>query len=477
MRKIKNIIVVTLILSSFIGCSKWLDIKPADRLVEESVFNSEAGFLSALTGLYMELQNTNSYGAALGGEFMDVLGHQYNIRASNTNLVEVTNFLYTSAYPKTRLENIWDHAYSSILNCNKIVENVDKSTGVLGKNAQSIIKGEAFALRAYLHFDILRLFGPIMKVNPDALSIPYVDKVGVSAGELLPARQAIEKVIADLTKAEGLLLEADPVISEGPMSSVVEGVDSDGRFRTLRFNYYAVLALKARVYLYAGDKVNALKYAKMVIEAPSRSTFFPFVKHTDILGDSRNADRVFSTEMLFGLYNTNRNLIYTRTYSPEGAGTSLLIPRVGVIADLFSGDESDYRQHPIWKNSPLEGGEVYSMKYAAGDILTLFRNNVMPLIRLSEMYLIAAETETNSLDAYAYLNTLRNNRGLINVDDNLGTRIEKEYKREFYSEGQVFFYYKRNNVTPIKSGLNGTNVVMNAAKYVPGLPDSEKRFR
>lgn len=477
MKNIKNILVIAIIATSFISCDKWLDIKPADRLVEESVFNSEPGFLSAITGLYMDLQSHNSYGAALGGEFLDVLGQQYNIRPTNYDMGEVAQYFYTAEYPKTRLENIWDQAYRNILNTNKIIENVDKSSGILGKKSQGIFKGEALALRAFLHFDMLRLFGPIIQEDPDAASIPYMDHIDVSAEKLLSASEVIEKILIDLTASESLLKEFDPIIEQGPLSVVEEGIDNEGRFRTLRFNYYAVLALKARVYLYAGDKANALKYAKMVIDAPSRAEFFPFVKHTDLLGDVRDADRVFSTEVLFGLYNTSRNTMYTRSYSPEGAGINILLPRTGSIEELFAGDESDYRKDPIWKSSSLVGGELYSMKYAVGETSTLFRNNMMPLIRLSEMYLIAAECEPNSALAYTYLNTLRNNRGLIDINDDLEIRIEKEYKREFYSEGQVFFYYKRNNVTPIKSGVTGANVVMNAAKYVPGLPDSEKRFR
>lgn len=56
--------------------------------------------------------------------------------------------------------------------------------------------------------------------------------------------------------------------------------DNDGntyRFRGLRLNYYAVVALKARVYLWAGNKTEALKYAKMIIENPEAETLYPAV--------------------------------------------------------------------------------------------------------------------------------------------------------------------------------------------------------
>lgn len=477
MKSFKNIVLIILIPFCFVSCSKWLDVIPEDRIVEEQVFDTQTGFYSALNGVYLNLLNTNLYGGSLGPEFVEILAQQYNIRPANVEYTTAINHQYTSDFPKRKLQGIWDASYKSILNCNKILENATKQTGVLQKNASDIIKGETHAIRAFLHFDLFRLFGPVYKTNSGDLSIPYMDKVGVSTNPLLPANQLVEKVLSDLTIAENLLSESDPIIQNGPLTSVLEGADNEGRYRTLRLNYYAVLALKARVYLYAGEKENALKYAKMVIDAPNRATYFPFISYTQVLGNSKNPDLVFSTEVLFGLLNTTRNSIFTAYFNPDATINNLLIPRPGVISNLFAGDESDYRYFPIWKNSPIEPNAVYNTKYKTGEDATLFRNNLMPLIRLSEMYLIAAETETDNDQAYKYLNVLRNGRGLTDVSDGLSTRIPNEYKKEFFGEGQLFFYYKRNFTTPLKSGITNNNVTMTIAKYVPLLPESEIKYR
>jgi hypothetical protein len=56
----------------------------------------------------------------------------------------------------------------------------------------------------------------------------------------------------------------------------------------------------------------------------------------------------------------------------------------------------------------------------------------------------------------------------------MATEIQKEYQKEFWGEGQLFFYYKRTNKTSIPSAISGTaNVTMTAAKYVVPLPLSE----
>ena len=86
-----------------------------------------------------------------------------------------------------------------------------------------------------------------------------------------------------------------------------------------------------------------------------------------------------------------------------------------------------------------------------------------PLIRLSELYLIAAECvglqgEMNVADAVGlYLNPLRQARNEMPLEITISTTqlreyIQNEYIREFVGEGQTFFYYKRNELSTIPSG-------------------------
>ena len=455
-----------------------MDVQPADRIVEENIFDSEAGFYSALNGIYAELSKGDLYGSALGSEYIEILAQQYNIRPANVSYTEVAGYRYTNEYPKQRFENIWNAAYKAILNCNIVLANSEKYSSSLTSKSKGVIVGETLGIRAFLHFDMLRLFGPIYKDSPQDKSIPYMDKSSVSSFPLLPASEAIQRILQDLDQAEKLLQEADPIISEGPRNTTIANEENTYLFRTLKFNYYAVLALKARVYLYAGDKENALKYSKLVIDAPNRASYFPFIQHSEILGNAANPDCVFSTEILFGLFNSNRNQIFQNNFNPEASRPeNLLIPRPGIVAAMFQGEESDYRYFPIWKNSNLETNAMFTTKYKVGNVPTAFRNNIQGLIRLSELYLIAAECEPNAEQAFVYLNTLRNNRGLTDVSDNLSSRLLSEYRKEFFGEGQLFYYYKRNKVSPIRSGISNNNMGMTAARYVPLLPDSELKYR
>ena len=76
------------------------------------------------------------------------------------------------------------------------------------------------------------------------------------------------------------------------------------------------------------------------------------------------------------------------------------------------------------------------------------------MIRLSEMYYIAAECEaaSNTIAATTLLNAVRTHRNLSAYtvpalsSDSLGVEISKEYQKEFMGEGQMFYFYKRKNI-------------------------------
>ena len=105
--------------------------------------------------------------------------------------------------------------------------------------------------------------------------------------------------------------------------------------------------------------------------------------------------------------------------------------------------------------------------------------DLLPMIRMSEMYYIIAETAENETDALASINLVLDNRGveLLTSASQLESTLLNEYQKEFWGEGQLFFYYKRMNASSILSAFSGGNVEMNDTKYVLPLPQSETDFR
>ena len=252
-----------------------------------------------------------------------------------------------------------------------------------------------------------------------------------------------------------MLMDSDPVIEGGRMASQEGDEDVYLRYRQLRMNYYAVLALKARVYLYAGEEAKALAVARELLTDSKVDEYFPAVDPNKLLANQDNPDRVFSTEVLAGIYVKDRADIHTTYFSSEQAGTNYLHPRKNYVnANLFAEETQDYRFQSCWRTASNENEGGYDfIKYEeiakptqAGET-EYFYAVFMSLIRLSEVYYIAAECEPVLADKYEWLNKMRERRGLsaltVVSDEDFMKRLRMEYLREFMGEGQIFFMYKR----------------------------------
>ena len=466
------------------ACNNWLDIQPSDRIAEDRVFSQVSGYWGALNGVYTELLSSNLYGGFLTVQGVEVMAQRYNVSQNQETFYNLSQYAFTQEQVKLRLESYWNEAYKQILECNNILENAEVRHGeVLNDKQYNLIRAEALALRGFLHFDLLRMFGPL-PTQLDSKAIPYKETISVSAPGMLTGNEVIEKVLTDLAEAESILKNWDPAVSEGMLMAVNDDDhDNDGntyRFRGLRLNYYAVVALKARVYLWAGNKTEALKYAKMIIENPEAETLYPAVTRAAAT-DYSNPDRSFSSEVLFSLLNENKEDLYNTYFNSSNASSSnKLIPAAQRVQNLFGDDAlSDYRYN-WWEASNGIGETNLLMNVRLRKIADtdLVYGKLMPLIRVSEMYLIAAECATEEQTQYDYLNAHRLRRGnQVQVTTGLEGELAKEYSKEFLCEGQLWFYYKRTNTAKIQSGSSNTNITMSNAKYVPNLPDSEIKYR
>lgn len=70
------------------------------------------------------------------------------------------------------------------------------------KISRNQIRGEALALRAFLHFDLYRLFSPDVKRSPKADGIPYNKEYGVSLPPMYSVEEVVQLVINDLKEAK-----------------------------------------------------------------------------------------------------------------------------------------------------------------------------------------------------------------------------------------------------------------------------------
>lgn len=466
------------------SCDDWLEVKPYDKISEGELLKSEEGYQKMLNGIYIDLNSEALYGKTLTVEMIEVMGGAYTIGNDNSvwgNYKDLSSYKYATEYWRGRLDPTWNKAYALILNCNKILETIDDNQHLFTGGSYYVVKGEALALRAMLHFDMLRLFGPVYSKDSDKKAIPYYTKQTNAPEPLLTAEEVAGHVAADLEEARTLLAN-DPVKTEGTlMSGAQDGTGNFMRYRALRLNYYAVEALLARVYLYMGDKKDAFKYASDVIKTADNG-IFPFVDKSLVTGSPADPDRIFSSEVIFALTNTSRGTIYKNYYDPSRLpnyvfymDNSLMSNIVYGGAATTGGYQDDYRYRANWIAT---GSNRYFYKYSDMVANGSIQNTMIPMVRLGEMFLIAAESQSDVLaKGVQYVNALRRNRGVANLQTLTPDLLKYEYIRELYGEGQLFYLYKRLNCDVITSANSSKNPKASDLIFVVPLPDSETENR
>ena len=195
------------------ACTSWLDVTPEDTVEEEDLFKESTGFHNALNGVYQQMASTSLYGRELTYGLLDAMGQVYQLYGENYHYgagiksyhyyYQGTRFAYDANDDiKRAIESIWSKGYNTIANCNNIIRNIDAlKTGDFrgGEAERQMIKGEALAARAWMHFDLLRLFAPALVANPAGIYIPYVTDFPYYGGQsALSVLETLEKIEADL---------------------------------------------------------------------------------------------------------------------------------------------------------------------------------------------------------------------------------------------------------------------------------------
>ena len=268
MKKLINKSIILSLILALTACNDWLNVSPKTDMKAEDLFSTEAGFRDALIGVYALMATNNLYGKNLSYAYLDVLAQYYTSPRGNTSAGYEHNFKNAAAYnysetgEESRILSIWSSHFSAIANINQALLFIDKNRDVFtSEDIHHIYKGEFLALRALLHFNVLRLFAPSPMMDNqnglNALAIPYVEQYTNIAQPQLTVKEVLAKIVKDLLAAKDLMRERE-IFNESDASSPMYK-------RSQRMNYYAVTALLARVHLYGNEKKSALTEVKEII--------------------------------------------------------------------------------------------------------------------------------------------------------------------------------------------------------------------
>ena len=466
--RLRVVCAVMLALFCTTSCNDWLEVKPKTEEEADKLFSTLDGFKSALAGVYIGMSQTELYGREMTFGMVGVLGQEWGSGSDLGNQYSAYSYLlnynYEQVVSKALIDAVWNKMYEGIANVNTLIQYSDLKREVLG-DYYGVVRGEALALRAYMHFDLLRLFAPYDFSAEAKVAIPYVLEAKPAIAPQLTPTKFVEYALKDVEAALELL-KSDPILTGEDVSGVDNGYLAN---RNFHLNYYAVLGLKARICLYAKDVTAAYGAANEVILAQQQKGLFPWVKTADITTTEANLrDRTFSSEHLFA-FNTTKLEEYIKGYFREA---SLPLMERLMPGELYEADDYRTALYETYSGFANVLTKFWQMDkaYVQGQGYVTPKRNRMPAIRIAEMYYIAAEAlkESNIGEALEMLNTLRVYRGLMKLEnldkDQLQEELGREYYREFIGEGQVFFYHKRMN----------TSIIATAnAVYVLPMPDDE----
>lgn len=433
-----SIYISVFFLFSLLSCKDYLNEEPNNASNSAEAIKTPADAQVMINGMMRSMTDASYYGRNFL-MYGDVKGGDLTVYAQGRGLDAMYSFNHsvtTNAYG-----GFWSQIYASILQANSILEGIARVEQAGGATGFDSYKGQALTARAMMHFDLVRLYGKAYDDDKKSFGVPYVTTTLQFNAQ--PLRSTVEEnyaqMLTDLKAAAPLLPKAR----------------TDGYI-----NYYANLALQARVYLYMKDYVNALNAAEEVIN--NSKSLYSLYTNSNWVASWKTR---FASEsiLLLGVMPNENDLLagapgmYLRR---KGHGNSNALGQfmasdyyldrlkedaTDVRCGILAADEtSASRMGAVYKYSgstTLQGEDGKSSSSTAVDI---------KVIRLSEVYLIAAEAAlpANRAKAAQYLNEIRKRAPALAPATESTVSLDMilaERSKELIAEGHRFFDMIRLN--------------------------------
>lgn len=432
----------------------WLDVAPSDGTDADAALTSSSDLAAARTGMYAALKGNSNLVDYYGQQFFvygDVHAgddYQYNnIGGSNR-----ASFYYDMTYQtasefssSTSSSNVaWKSPYIVIGRANRIIAAAEGGALSDAAEAKATIDqyaAEAKVVRALAHFDLVRIYGkPYTEDQGASLGVPLV--TGVLESNAKPARSTVAEVYTQVVK------------------DLTEAISSNALATETEPGYVSVWGAKAilsRVYLNMGDYANALSVAEDIIKNSGAALWT-----RDQYFKAWDASTPNESEFLFRLNvagSTDNNDLNGIGNLQQREGYKEMVATKKFV-DMLTSDPKDVRNDMFLpakaeKEVAVYGTNKVFLNKLRGQGGNLRNVTIVPIIRLSEVYLTAAECAFRNNDktkAVEYLNDLVKNRttteaSLATVDNITLERILIERRKELIGEGQRYFDALRNNET------------------------------
>ncbi|MFC4872111.1 RagB/SusD family nutrient uptake outer membrane protein [Negadavirga shengliensis] len=416
-KKIKFVGLLFMIYS--LHACNFIDIKtPTDRIVTATLFEDDATATAAVLGLYGRLVDTTppfSNGAVtiftgLASDELEYTGTSAaQVQFFENNIAVNNSIVYT---------NFWRNAYEIIYQANACLDGLENSTSIT-ENTKNQLLGEAYFIRAFCYWYLVNLFA----------DVPLISGTDYETNAQLPRTNVAlvkENILSDLFLASDLLTPDYP---------------SAGKFRV---NYYTVLALLSRYYLYEENWIEAERLTTEILQSPL------YQYESDIISIFLTE----STESIWQLVTADQSLFNTvegNRFIPTTSATTR--PNYTVSQHLLeSFEEGDVRKVNWIETKTVQGVDYYyPFKYKIR--LNAIKTETYVIFRLGEIYLNRAESRVHLGDISGALDDLNIIRGRANLPEHtvgntadILSAIYRERRIELFAEwGNRWFDLKRTS--------------------------------
>ncbi|MBX2922601.1 MAG: RagB/SusD family nutrient uptake outer membrane protein [Chitinophagaceae bacterium] len=450
------------------GCKKILEEKPKTFVSPNAFYTSPSSYELTVMGIYRTIPST------LGG-------NNWLTRESFSDIIGTVSGAYEQGLPVYQnnhqpffynVRGLWANHYAIVKDANFILKKIGESA-ILSEAQKSSFSAEARFLRAYAYFQLVQLFGDV-----PLRTAPLEDLTNVQI-ERSSQQEVYNLVVEDLTYAELNL------------------PDNAAAGRAYKL---AATALLAKVYLtMAGNPLNQTQYY-----SNARDKALAVINSGKFTLNDDYAETFHKTT-----YTSES--IWEQTYQPGVGGNPLmqnsatapgyvyiLTPATWFINSFANGDQR--KAWGIKENYTAPSGTLapffhkfVDLNWIDEGVITANAGRLeytVPLLRLAEMYLIAAEAE-NEIDgpgnAYQYINKIRwrarvNKSDPTHVPDLAGLTKETfreavmmERKWELHLEGNAWYDLKRTNTLGRIQTIRGLELVHPIGTYNNTwyIPDNE----
>ncbi len=437
----KKIIYTALLLLVTVSCDKWFEAEPQGGGESGAkVFDNEASFRDYMNGIYTGLRSTELYGSNLTLGGVEFLAQSFDPYAGAEAWAKMD---FGSEMGQNVSREAYTKLYAAIYQCNDILrlfaekKDVDFIAG-----SREMMVAEARGLRAFLHFELLKLYSPAYTVDSGASNILWMESTQAKGVQMTTA-QLTDKVISELSAAAAELAKYDPIVT-GVGYDELSLLGTAPIDRVWKLNYYGCLAAEARALMSRGTAEDFGKAYGLLTEIIGEGGY-AFVRTVS------GTDYEFSAEFIFALPSPEKGFcaLSEELFAPAPDGRGMMISAQLPIEGLHADDR---------RRNWFDADNTMRTKFAPTSKIDKWKTTpAIPVIKIGEVYLMAAEAaaKSNQLPAgigqFNDFMTQRNSESMKLPDTATQTQlmdaVDKQYRYEFMGEGVRYHFCKRLNQT------------------------------